>query len=105
MRPVRLLLSRVRGRMIRERALTSVAGGAAVAALGALASQAAARRWPFEPFWPVLLFWLALYWIFIELVSKPRLREGAALAIAAFLLGVYVSGHAPLVLSALGVLP
>ncbi|MDQ6742471.1 MAG: hypothetical protein M3Z97_06120, partial [Candidatus Dormibacteraeota bacterium] len=60
MRPVRDLLSRVRGRMIRERALTAAARGAAVVALGTLASQAATRRWPFEPFWPVLLIWVAL---------------------------------------------
>ena len=55
--------------------------------------------------WQDLLFWLAAYWLITELVSKPRIREGAALVIASFLFGVYAWGHAPLVLSALGIWP
>lgn len=55
--------------------------------------------------WQDLLGWLAVYWIFTEVVSSPRLREGVAIAISSFLLGVYALGHAPLVLSALGIWP
>lgn len=71
MKAVRDLLTRVRGRMIRERALTAAAMGAAVAALGTLFSQAAVRHWPFEPFWPVLLAWVTLGLV-IALVSFRR---------------------------------
>ena len=58
MNPVRQLLSRVRSRMLGEQALRWSANGAALAGLGALASEVVFRRWPLDPQWPVLAFWV-----------------------------------------------
>jgi hypothetical protein len=58
MNPVRKLLGQVRSRMVGEEALRWSASGAALAALGALASEMAFRRWPLDPQWPLLAFWV-----------------------------------------------
>ena len=54
MKPVRDLLGRVRSRLLRDRALTWAANGAAAAAVLALAVEVVYRRWPLDPGWPAL---------------------------------------------------
>ena len=54
MKPVRKLLGRVRARLLRERAATWAANGAAVGTVLALAAEVAFRRWPLDPAWPAL---------------------------------------------------
>jgi hypothetical protein len=44
--------------MLGEQALRWSANGAALAGLGALASEIVFRRWPLDPQWPVLAFWV-----------------------------------------------
>jgi hypothetical protein len=44
--------------MVGEEALRWSAYGATLAALGALASEIAFRRWPLDPQWPLLVFWV-----------------------------------------------
>jgi hypothetical protein len=58
--PVRKLLGQVRSRMVGEEALRWSANGAALAAVGALASEIAFRRWPLDPQWPLLAFWVLI---------------------------------------------
>jgi hypothetical protein len=58
--PVRKLLGQVRSRMVGEEALRWSANGAALAAIGALASEIAFRRWPLDPQWPLLAFWVLI---------------------------------------------
>lgn len=58
MNAVRKLLGQVRSRMVGEEALRWSANGAALAALGALVSEIAFRRWPLDPQWPLLAFWV-----------------------------------------------
>jgi hypothetical protein len=58
--PVRKLLGQVRSRMVGEEALRWSANGAALAAVGALASEITFRRWPLDPQWPLLAFWVLI---------------------------------------------
>jgi hypothetical protein len=46
--------------MVGEEALRWSANGAALAAVGALASEIAFRRWPLDPQWPLLAFWVLI---------------------------------------------
>jgi hypothetical protein len=62
--PIRQLLRQVRSRMVGEQGLRWSANGAALAALGALASEVIFRRWPLDPQWPVLAFWVLAGTIF-----------------------------------------
>jgi hypothetical protein len=84
----------------RERILTTLRLFPAVAVL---AWRIVAR--PAGALWQDLLLWLAAYWILTEMSRRPRVRDAATLGLAAYLLGVYASGHLPLLLSTLGIRP
>ncbi len=84
----------------RERILTTLR---LLPAVAILVWRLVAR--PAGALWQDLLLWLAAYWILMELSRRPRVRDAATLGFAAYLLGVYASGHLPILLSTLGIRP
>lgn len=68
-------------------------------ALSLLAWRVAAS--PLSALWRDAVAILAVYWIITALASKTRLWPSVTAAAAAFLLGIYVQGQVPHVLSVL----